>query len=78
LPQPVRTAEIAITGLCAASIVARGPRMAKSQPAASARDATCITSAWLTSLYAKTTMSTRSRRHSASSSASGTIRIPFG
>jgi hypothetical protein len=50
LPQPVRTAETAITGTRAASMVRRGPSSRKSAPAASAREPACITSACETSL----------------------------
>ena len=78
LPQPVRTAVIAITGTDAVSMVRFGPSNVKSAPAASAREATCITCACGTSLYAKTTSSTERARHSASSSASSTIAIPSG
>ncbi len=50
LPHPVRTAEIAMTGTRAVSMVRRGPSSSKSAPAASARDARAITAAWETSL----------------------------
>ena len=50
LPQPVRTAEIAMTGHRARSIVRRGPSSTKSAPAASAIEAWCMTAAWVTSL----------------------------
>jgi hypothetical protein len=43
LPQPVRTAETAITGTWAVSMVCRGPSSSKLAPAASAREARCIT-----------------------------------
>jgi hypothetical protein len=49
-PQPVRTAETAITGRRDASIVRRGPGSVKWAPAASAREARCIASAWERSL----------------------------
>jgi hypothetical protein len=42
-PQPVRTAETAITGTRAGSMVRPGPSSTKSAPAASAREARCIT-----------------------------------
>ena len=47
LAASVRTAVTATTGREASSIVARGPSRAKSAPAASTRDALCITSSWL-------------------------------
>ena len=50
LPQPVRTAETATTGTAARSIVRSGPSRRKSAPVASARDATRIRWAWVTSL----------------------------
>ena len=50
LPQPVRTADTAITGTPAAIMVRCGPSSMKSAPAASAREARCITSAWARSL----------------------------
>ena len=50
LPQPVLTAVIAITGRDETSMVRCGPSRAKSAPAASAREATCITCSWRTSL----------------------------
>ena len=50
LPQPVRTADTAITGTLARSIVRSGPSSVKSAPAARAREATCITCACGTSL----------------------------
>src|SRR5581483_507612 len=77
-PQPVRTADTAITGTSAASIVRCAPSSTKSAPAASTREARCITCAWLTSLYENTTLSTRSPVHSASSSGSATIGMPCG
>jgi len=43
LPAPVRTAHTATTGLLLGSIVASGPSRVKSAPAASTRDAKCIT-----------------------------------
>jgi hypothetical protein len=48
-------AETAITGRLEGSMVRSGPNNKKSTPIASARDAECITSVWVTSLYAKTT-----------------------
>ncbi len=45
LPQPVRTAEIAITGTFARNIVRRGPRSTKSAPVDRAIEALCMTSA---------------------------------
>ena len=56
----------------------RGPNSAKSAPAASTREARCMTCSCVTSLYAKTTVSMRRDRHSASSSASSQIGIPSG
>ncbi len=50
LPQPVRTAETAMTGTAARSMVRSGPSRRKSAPLASATEAVCITWAWLTSL----------------------------
>ena len=50
LPQPVRTAHTAITGTPVSSMVRRGPSRMKSAPAASAREARCITSSWGMSL----------------------------
>jgi hypothetical protein len=44
LPLPVRTAHTATTGFSLVNIVARGPSSVKSAPAASAREARCITS----------------------------------
>ena len=49
-PHPVRTADTATTGTRASSAVRFGPRSVKSAPAASAREARCITCSWLTSL----------------------------
>ena len=49
LPQPVRTAHTATTGLVLASIVERLPMSVKSAPAAIAIDARCITSSCDTS-----------------------------
>ena len=46
LPQPVRTAVTAITGLTLFSIVDLGPSRVKSAPAASAIDALCMTVSW--------------------------------
>ena len=78
LPLPVRTAHTATTGFVAPSIVRSGPRSRKSTPAASAREAMCITSSWERSEYDSTTSSTPSARISSSSSASGRIGIPSG
>jgi len=50
LPQPVLTAAMAMTGTSAAIIVRRGPSSTKSAPLAKAREATCITVWWVTSL----------------------------
>ena len=50
LPAPVRVAQTATTGLRLRSMVRSGPSRVKSAPAASTRDATCITVSWLTSL----------------------------
>ena len=50
LPQPVRTAETATTGTGARSIVRSGPSSVKSAPRASARDASVMTWACVTSL----------------------------
>ena len=48
--QPVRTAVMAMTGSDALNIVRLGPSSAKSAPAASEREARCITCACPTSL----------------------------
>ena len=50
LPHPVRTAQMATTGFDDGIMVASGPWSLKSAPAASAREARCITVSWLTSL----------------------------
>ena len=78
LPEPVRTAQTATHGFVEVSIVSRGDNSVNDAPAASARDATCITSPCLTSEYEKTTWSTSRSAISASSSSSGTIGIPSG
>jgi hypothetical protein len=78
LPHPVRTAQTAITGTPASSIVRLGPNNMKSAPAAKVTEALCMTSACSTSLYAKTTWSTFFSRHSAVSSASSTMGMPSG
>jgi len=77
-PQPVRTADTATTGTPAFSIVRPGPSSTKSALQASAAVASPITRHYVTSLYAKTTVSTRSRRQIASSAASSSIGIPPG
>lgn len=77
-PQPVRTAETATTGTADGSIVRPGPSSVKSAPQASATVASSITRRWVTSLYANTTVSTRSRRQIASSARSSSIGMPTG
>ena len=49
LPQPVRTAPIAITGLVLASMVCRAPSRLNAAPAAFTRAAWCITCSYDTS-----------------------------
>ena len=49
LPQPVRTAHTDTTGRLDTSIVSRVPSSRKSAPAATARDARCMTCSWETS-----------------------------
>jgi hypothetical protein len=78
LPQPVRTAAIAMTGIEQESMVRFGPSKMKSAPAARAREAICMTCSCDTSLYANTTSPTAWARHNASSSLSGTIGMPVG
>jgi hypothetical protein len=77
-PQPVRTAETAMTGTRAGSQVRSGPSRTKSAPAESAREARCMTRACGMSLYANATRSTRCFWQIASSSASATIGMPSG
>jgi hypothetical protein len=50
LPLPVRTAPTATTGTPTRSMVSAGPRRRTLAPAARAREATCITCSWETSL----------------------------
>ena len=78
LPEPVRTAQIAATGFEDAIIVSCGDSSWKLAPAASARDAMCITCSCVTSEYAKTTSSTSCSRIKSSSSDSGRIGMPSG
>ena len=49
LPEPVRTAQTATTGFSEVSIVSRGESSRNAAPAASARDAMCITCSCVTS-----------------------------
>ena len=74
----MRTAETAITGIFAGTMVRFGPSNVKFAPQASARDPTCMTASWGRSEYAKTTSSTASSRQSASRRSSGTIGMPVG
>ncbi len=50
LPQPVRTAQMLMTGLLLFSCVSRSPSSLKSAPQALTRDALCMTSSYETSL----------------------------
>ena len=50
LPQPVRTAQTEITGTFATNCVRATPSSQKSAPAATARDARCISVGYATSL----------------------------
>jgi hypothetical protein len=48
-PEPVRTAQTATTGFDEVSAVSCGESSRNDAPAASARDARCITCSWVTS-----------------------------
>ena len=78
LPTPVRTAQIAMTGLVDLTIVCAAECRTKSAPAAMHCEARCMTRSWVTSEYAKAATSTDSRVTSSVSSASSTIGIPSG
>ncbi len=78
LPLPVRTAPTEMIGLLEANIVRRGFSSRKPAPAASTREARCMTVSCDTSLYENTTSSTSCRAISCSSSASGWMGIPCG
>jgi hypothetical protein len=78
LPEPVRTAQIATTGLRDASIVSCGESRWYDAPDASAREPMCMTCSCVTSEYANTTESISCSRTSCSSADSGRIGIPSG
>jgi len=78
LPEPVRTAPMDTTGRLEANIVRRGFSRRKPAPAASTRDARCITVSCETSLYENTTSSISCCRINSSSSLSAWMGMPSG
>ena len=78
LPQPVRTAQTAMTGLVDSSIVLRCPMMRKSAPAVLTMAALCMTFSYDRSEYAIATWSTSCFWISSVSFSSGSIGMPLG
>ena len=78
LPDPVRAAHTAMTGLLDRMVVFSWPSSMKLAPAATVLEARCITFSWRMSEYENTTMSTSFWAMISSRSSSGRIGMPSG